>query len=151
MVLSKIIISNHISELLKMQLESRSRNVHTKGIRSGFISTHAVTTQKGIRVKPRICVRLEFVYNNHCFINLLVLGSSSTYSSHINHSGQDSLTKNFFFEPRYFGPDLRLARTKTVIPFRSVKNADGRLQTGYKMRTADRVLNADREFILFLY
>ena len=33
MVLLKIIISNHISELLKMQLESRSRNVHTKGIR----------------------------------------------------------------------------------------------------------------------
>ena len=95
MVLLRIIISNHISELLKMQLESRSRNVYTKGIRSGFISTHAVTTQKGIRVKPRICVRLEFVYNNHCFINLLVLGSSSTYSSH----GQDSLTKNFFSSP----------------------------------------------------
>ena len=99
MVLLKIIISNHISELLKMQLESRSRNVHTKGIRSGFISTHAVTTQKGIRVKPRICVRLELVYNNHCSINLLVLGSSSTYSSHINHSGQDSLTENFFSSP----------------------------------------------------
>ena len=37
---------NHISELLKMQLESRSRNVHTKGTRSGFISTHAEEHQR---------------------------------------------------------------------------------------------------------
>ena len=54
-----IITSKNISELLKMQLESRSRNVHTWGTRSGFISTQAVTTRKSIRGsligKPRIC------------------------------------------------------------------------------------------------
>ena len=44
--LIKRITSNHISELLKMQLESRSRNVHTWGTRSGFISAHAVITGK---------------------------------------------------------------------------------------------------------
>ena len=60
--------------------------------------------------------------------------SSSTYSPHINHSGQDSLTR-IFFEFQYFGPDLRLARTKTAIPIRSLKNADYWLQTGYKMQT----------------
>ena len=60
--------------------------------------------------------------------------SSSTYSPHINHSGQDSLTR-IFFELQYFGPDLRLARTKTAIPIRSLKNADCWLQTGYKMQT----------------
>ena len=55
----------------------------------------------------------------------------------------------FFFEPQYFGPDLRLARTKTAKPIRSVQNADCRLHTGhkmqtrYKMQTADRVQNAD--------
>ena len=54
-----------MSELLKMQLESRSRNVHIWGTRSGFISTHAVTTRKSIKGrhigKPRICVRLQLV------------------------------------------------------------------------------------------
>ena len=84
--------------------------------------------------KPRICVRLQLVQSNHCFIIVLFLRSSSTYSPHINHSGQDTLSK-IFFELQYFGPDLRLARTKTAIPIRSVKNADCRLQTGYKMQT----------------
>ena len=73
-----------ISELLKMHLELKSRNVQTC---SGFISTHAVTTQEGIRgshiVKPRVCVRLQLVWSNHCFIIVLVLGSSSTWSPHI--------------------------------------------------------------------
>ena len=40
-----------------------------------------------------------------------------------------------FSELQYFGPDLRLARTKTAIPIRSLKNADCWLQTGYKMQT----------------
>ena len=62
---------------------------------------------------------------------MLFLGSSSTYSPHIS---QDSRTK-FFFEVQYSGLDLRLARTKTAIPIRSVQNADCRLQTGYKMQT----------------
>ena len=34
---------------LKMQLESRSRNVLTQGTGSRFISTHAVITQRSIR------------------------------------------------------------------------------------------------------
>ena len=112
---NKIVTSNPISELLKMRLESRSRNVHTKGTRR-FISTHAVTTQKGIR--GSLIGKLRS-------ITVLVLGSSSTYSPRINHSGQDSLTK-IFFEPQYFGLDLRLARTKTPIPMRSIQNADCR-------------------------
>ena len=62
---------------------------------------------------------------------MLFLGSSSTYSPHIS---QDSRTK-FFFEVQYSGLDLRLARTKTAIPIRSVQNADCRLKTGYKMQT----------------
>ena len=63
---------------------------------------------------------------------MLVLGSSSTYSQHINHSGQDSL--KFSFELHYFGPDLRLAQTKTVIPIQSVQNADCRLGTKCRLR-----------------
>ena len=75
---------------------------------------------------------------------------------------QHTVSLNFFFELRYFGPDFRLARTKPAIPIWSVQNADCRLQTadcrlqtGYKMQTrlkmqtADWVQNADWEFILF--
>ena len=54
----------------------------------------------------------------YCSIIVLVLGSSSTYSQHINHSGKDSL--KYSFEHHYFGPDLRLAQTKTVIPIQPV-------------------------------
>ena len=81
-----IITSNHISELLKMQLELRSQNAHTLGTLSRFISTHAVTMQKSIRGshigKLRICVRLQLVYSNHCSIIVLFLVSSSTYGPH---------------------------------------------------------------------
>ena len=64
-----MITSNHISKLLKMQLESKNRNVHTysRGPVAGFISKHAVTTQKSISIrgsligKPRICARLQLV------------------------------------------------------------------------------------------
>ena len=59
---------------------------------------------------------------------MFVLGSCSTYSLHINHSDQDSLTKTFF-KPQYFGLDLRLAWTKTAIPIWSVQNADCRMGT----------------------
>ena len=135
--LIKIITSNYISELLKMQLESRSRNVHTKGTRSGFISTHAVITQKSIKGshigKPRICARLWLLQSNHCSIIVHVHGSSLTYILHINHNGQDRFT-NFFSELQYFGPNLRLARTKTAIPIRSLQNADCRLDTKRRLR-----------------
>ena len=119
-----------------------------------------MTTRKGIRGshigKPRIRIRLQLVQSYHCSIIVLFLGSSTTYSPHINHSGQDSRTK-FFFEVQYSGLDLRLARTKTAIPIRSVQNADCRLQTAprvqnadlVQMQTADWVQNADSEFILF--
>ena len=52
------ITSNHISELLKKQLESRSQNVHTQGTGREFISTHAETTQKGIKgsLLSKLCI-----------------------------------------------------------------------------------------------
>ena len=99
--LIKIVTSNHISKLLEMQLEFRSRNVHTSGTRGGFILIHAVTMQKSTRGshigKPHICVCLQLVSSNHCYIIVLVFGSSSTYSPHINHSSQDSLPKILFW------------------------------------------------------
>ena len=64
---------------------------------------------------------------------MLFLGSSSTYSPLINHSGK-IVPLRFFFEPQYFGSDLRLARTKTAISIRSVQNADCRPGTKCRLR-----------------
>ena len=117
--LIKIITPNHTSELLKMQLESRNRNIYTQGTRSGFFSTQAVTTQWSIIV--------------------LFLVGSSICSPHIDHSGQDSLTR-IFFQLQYFSPDSRLARTKTEIPIRSVQNADCRPGTKCRLQTEKFIL-----------
>ena len=115
----------------------------------GFISTQAVTTRKSIRGshigKPRICVRLQLVQSNHCFIIVLFFRSSSTYNPHINHGGQDTLSK-IFFRLQYFCPDLRLARTKTAIPIRSVKNADCRPGTKCRLST-----NADCRLRIYTF
>ena len=80
---------------------------------------------------------------------VLVLGSSSTYSPHINHSGQDSLTKIIFRAP-IFRSGLE-ARSNKKQQYKSgrykMQTADCRpgtkctlgtkcrLQTGYKMQT----------------
>ena len=108
--------------------------------------THPFTTiVRVLRDQPRTQnhVSIEILLNGclglfNCFLR-------STYNQHINDSGQDSL--KFSFELHYFGPNSRLAQTKTAIPIRSVQNADCRLgtkyrlgkkcrlQTGYKMQT----------------
>ena len=46
----KTITLNHMSELLKMQLESRSRNVHIQGTGSGFgLAAHLRLSLVGIK------------------------------------------------------------------------------------------------------
>ena len=62
--------------------------------------------------------------------------SSSTYIPHSNHSGQDSLTRIFFRAPTF----------RSGLEARSNKNSNTnlvstkcRLQTGYKIQTADWV------------
>ena len=121
--------SNNISELLKMQLESRSRNVHTQRTRSGFISTHVVTTRKSIRGghngKPHICVRLQLVENNHCSIPVHFL---STYQSQRPRWSQQSFLRAPIFR---FGLEARSNRNSNTNPF----STRCRLQTGYKMQT----------------
>ena len=54
------------------------------------------------------------------------------HTVHISIIAAKIVSPEFFFELQYFGPDLRLARTKKLY------------QSGqYKMQTADRVQNAD--------
>ena len=95
-----------------------------------------MTTRKSIRGshigKPRICIRLQLVQSNHCFIIVLFLRSSSTYSPHINHSGQDTLSKIFFRAPIFrSGLEARSNKNSNTNPV----SKKCRLQTGYKMQT----------------
>ena len=93
-----------------------------------------------------------FVFSWYTVIIALSLCFSTGALQHTVHSSiiaAKIVPLRFFFEPQYFGPDLRLARTKTAIPIRSVQNADWKLHTGHKMQTADRVQNADWKFIPF--
>ena len=98
--------------------------------------------------------RLALRYTDYCSIIVLVLGNFSIYSPHINHSGQDILTK-FLIKSQYFCPYLRLAWTKAIIPIRSVQSADCRpgkkcrLGAKRRLQTAYWVRNADWEFVLF--
>ena len=65
---------------------------------------------------------------------VLVLGSSSTYSPHINHSGQDSLTKIYFRAPIFrFGLEAPSNKNSNANP----------VGTKCRLQTADRVRNAD--------
>ena len=88
-------------------------------------------------------------------LSLCLFTGALQYTVHTSIIAAKIVSLKYFFESRYFGPDLRLARTKTAIQIRSVQNADCRLQTGYemqtryKMQTADWVQNAEWEFILF--
>ena len=76
-----------------------------------------------------------FVFNwyksYHYSIIVLVLGSFSTYSKHINHSGQDGL--NIFFRAPLFrsGLEARSNKNSNTNPV----STKCRLQTGYKMQT----------------
>ena len=100
--------------------------------------------------------RLALRYTDYCSIIVLFFGSSSMYSpGHASILAAKIVSLKFLSEPQYFGPDLRLVRTKTAIPIRSVQSVDCRpgkkclLVTKCRLQTADRVQNADREFVLF--
>ena len=78
-----------------------------------------------------------FVFSLYKVIDALSLYFSSwafQHKVHISITAAKIVSLEFFFELQYFGPNLRVARTKTAIPIRSVQNADCRLQTGYKMQ-----------------
>ena len=92
-----------------------------------FISTHVVTTQKGTRGK--LSRAFAFVFSWYKVIVALSLCLSWGV---IQHTVRTSIiaakivSLYYFFEPQYFGPDLRLARTKTAVSIRSIQNADCR-------------------------
>ena len=87
-----------------------------------------------------------FVFSWYKVITAISLCFSSgtfQYTVHTSIIAAKIVSLKFFFELQYFGPDLRLAWTKTAVSIRSVQNADCRLQT------ADRVQNADQVHTVF--
>ena len=106
--------------------------------------------ERALEVATLVSRAFAFVFSWYKVIIALSLYFSSwalQHTVHISIIAAKIVSLEFFFELQYFGPDLRLARTKTAIPIRSVQNADCRpgticrlgtkcrLQTGYKMQT----------------
>ena len=120
---------------------------------------HTLWSCRGVSEAAILLSRaFAFVFSWYKVIIALSLCFSSGALQHTVHTSiiaAKIVSLKYIFEPRYFGSDLRLARTKTAMQIRSVQNADCRLQTGYemqtryKMQTADWVQNADWECILF--
>ena len=72
---------------------------------------------------------------------MLFLGSSSTYSPHINHSGQHSPTKLFIRGPIFrYGLEARSNKTSSINPV----NTKCRQRTVEGVQDGDLVQNADR-------
>ena len=139
-----MITSNHISEFLKMKLESKSRNIHTQRTRSGFISKHAVTMQKSISIrgsnisKRHICALLQLVQLvllYHCACPRELFNIQST------HQSQRPRQSTIFFRAPLFRSRLEARSNKKGNT--NPVSTKCRLQTGYKMQTADWVQNAD--------
>ena len=91
--LIKIIPSNHISELLKMQLESRSRNVHT--------STHAVTTQKGLEAAIQLS-RCKVIIA----LSLCLSSGAFQHTVHTSITAAKIVSLNVFFRAQLFRSGL---------------------------------------------
>ena len=120
---------------------------------------HTLWSRRGVS-EAAILLRRAFAfvfswYKVIIAVSLCLSTGALQHTVHTSITAAKIVSLKYFFESRYFGSDLRLARTKTAIEIRSVQNADCRLQTGYemqtryKMQTADWVQNAEWEFILF--
>ena len=90
--------------------------------------------------------RLALRHTDYCSIIVLVFGSSSMYSpGHTSILAAKIVSLTFLSE----------LRTKTAIPIRSVQSVDCipgkkcRLVTKCRLQIADRVQNADWQFVLF--
>ena len=83
--------------------------------------------KRNFRFSYAIENRLALRYTDYCSIIVLVLGNSSIYSPHINHSGQDILTKISYQAPIFLsGLEARLNKSNNTNPV----SAECRLQTG---------------------
>ena len=75
-------------------------------------------------------------------LSLCLYTGTLQYTVHTSVIAAKIISLKSLFEPQYFGPDLRLARTKTAIPIRSVQSADCR--PGKKKSTRFKIWTTDR-------
>ena len=106
---------------------------------------HTLWSRRGVS-EAAILLRRAFAfvfswYKVIIAVSLCLSTGALQHTVHTSITAAKIVSLKYFFESRYFGSDLRLARTKTAIQIRSVQNADCRLQTGYEMQT--RYWNAD--------
>ena len=128
-----MITLNNISELLKMQLESRSRNVHTLGPVAGSFQHKLLLQGKASEADILVSRVFAFVFSWYKVIIALSLYFSSwalQHTVHISILAAKTVSLEFFFELQYFGSDLRLARTKTG-------NNTNPVSAKYRPQTAD--------------
>ena len=113
--------------------------------------------QRAKKDENKIWVSFSYAIENRWALRIIALSlclspGTLQYTVHTSIIAAKIVSLKSLFEPRYFGPDLRLARTKTAIPIRSVQTADRvkkcLLGSKYGLQTADRVQNADWEFVL---
>ena len=145
-------LKSHFRNFWKCNLNREAEMFTPRGPVAGSFQHTLWPRERALEVATLVSRAFAFVFSRYKVIIALSLYFSSwalQHTVHISIIAAKIVSLEFFFELQYFGPDLRLARTKTAIPIRSVQNADCRLQTGYKMQTADWVQNVDWEFILF--
>ena len=93
--------------------------------------------ERALEVATLVSRAFAFVFSWYKVIIALSLYFSSWALQHIvqiSIIAAKIVSLEFFFELQYFGPDLRLARTKTAIPVWSGQNADCRLGTKCRLR-----------------
>ena len=66
-------------------------------------------------------------------LSLCLSSGALQHTVHTSIIAAKIVTLKCLFELQYFGPDLRLAGTKTAIPMRSVQNADCRPGAKYRL------------------
>ena len=126
-----------------MQFESRGRNVHTPGGPLVGSFQHMLWPRRRASEAAILVSRtFAFVFSWYKVIIAISLCFSSgalQYTVHTSIIAAKIVSLKFFFELQYFGPDLRLAWTKTAISIRSVQNADCRPGTKCRPSTKCRL------------
>ena len=131
-------LKSHFRNFWKCNLNREAEMFTPRGPVAGSFQHTLWPLERVLEVALLVSCAFASVFSWYKVIITLLLYFSSwalQHTVHISIIAAKIVSLEFFFELQYFGPDLRLARTKTAIPIRSLKNADCWLQTGYKMQT----------------
>ena len=140
-------LKSHFRNFWKCNLNREAEMFTPRGPVAGSFQHTLWPLERVLEVALLVSCAFASVFSWYKVIITLLLYFTSwalQHTVHISIIAAKIVSLEFFFELQYFGPELRLARTKTAIPIRSVQNADCRQGTKCRLGT-----NADWEFILF--